>query len=545
MPLKEQNSPRSQWISNVSLLKDQLKDGKMVDNAKDSASKLSWNQLEAQLSKRTRDSSVAIANSRLPIHRLSNAAKRESIPVSPSNLNLIPHPHHRSKRVSTDNLSTISKRPTLNIPTSPKSKEILKQVHSGTAQMPNLPARQRPKSLTSNMKNDNNVAEAPSVTQGRSLMLQGDTASFQEITQTQKAFSQTTPAPNNKAKESVADDETIQSHLVKSDFVVVSEGFSNVESKGFSVPKVKSVNASTTTLKVDKMTNVKGSSETSKLGHQYDATIESRTVQGEPEKPCVSGPVTSTSMVHNGADSVTTEQATGSYANFKKKVPRPLREPAKTKGTLSWLRRALKPTESAAKRSVTSSSVSRAPSTCSAASMKEEEQLPSQDQCESIKEEKYFRPTTPLQLGLWLSELQKAIRIAQQEQVQQQRKQERKEERKPTAVVDACPPSPKNDDDSNQQGESVQDTEEDMYYKKNRDIGVYVDYSTFDDGDSVSSMDLLFRWLTCRDLNETDNNRGEEAITPPGTVIATESNVSDDISIDMDVRPTRRTFFSR
>ena len=126
-------------------------------------------------------------------------------------------------------------------------------------------------------------------------------------------------------------------------------------------------------------------------------------------------------------------------------------------------------------------------------------------------------------------------------------------------MVDALPPSPQQRkadttqfDAKNQPslvGDGTVGEGEDVYFHKNRDVGVYVDYSTFDDGDSVSSIELLFKWLTCRELNDTatvdNNSRQGTVMTPPGTVIATESNVSDDISIDLDARPTRRTFFSR
>jgi hypothetical protein len=178
--------------------------------------------------------------------------------------------------------------------------------------------------------------------------------------------------------------------------------------------------------------------------------------------------------------------------------------------------------------------------------------------------EKYFHPTTPLQLGLWLSEVQKAIRLAKQntDLPVHTKTIDNHVTTTPMRMVDALPSSPQPRTADNKVMAQTQHGDgtiytlgegEDVYYHKNRDIGAYVDYSTFDDGDSVSSIELLFKWLTCRDLNDTatiDNgsrhSRGDRtAMTPPGTVIATESNVSDELSIDLDAKPTRRTFFSR
>lgn len=79
------------------------------------------------------------------------------------------------------------------------------------------------------------------------------------------------------------------------------------------------------------------------------------------------------------------------------------------------------------------------------------------------------------------------------------------------------------------------------YYMQTQNQGVYVDYSTFDDGDSISSLDLLFKWLTCRDLTKDDRK-----VDHSGKVIGVGSaeNVGA-LSFDAEARTHRRTFISR
>jgi hypothetical protein len=78
------------------------------------------------------------------------------------------------------------------------------------------------------------------------------------------------------------------------------------------------------------------------------------------------------------------------------------------------------------------------------------------------------------------------------------------------------------------------------FYRHTRDTGVYVDYSTFDDGESISSIDLLFKWLMCRDLTAPDGpNRNGSTITTDDNV-----QVESDVSFDPEAQPRRRVLFS-
>jgi hypothetical protein len=83
------------------------------------------------------------------------------------------------------------------------------------------------------------------------------------------------------------------------------------------------------------------------------------------------------------------------------------------------------------------------------------------------------------------------------------------------------------------------------FYRHTRDTGVYVDYSTFDDGESISSIDLLFKWLMCRDLTLPAEGRGGHRNQTGGT-INTDDNVQveSDVSFDPEAQPRRRVLFS-
>ena len=64
------------------------------------------------------------------------------------------------------------------------------------------------------------------------------------------------------------------------------------------------------------------------------------------------------------------------------------------------------------------------------------------------------------------------------------------------------------------------------YYDEQQEVGLVMDYSSFDDdAESVSSIDLLFNWLSCREMPNEKlriDHRGK-------LVVATESLVSEDL----------------
>ena len=586
MPLKEQNSPRSQWISNVSLLKNQLKDGELVDSnkgRKDSkATNITWTELEAQLGKRMREKAATIPNTSTEV-TTTDRSKLPSIntnqqtvkpgnggnnPLSPTSgsLNLIPHPRHSPTRSNAINAplppgipSSPSKRPTLNIPFSPQAKDILKQVHNGTAHLPSIrspntgttsttatTSRSKPTTTkdpnTADLRTNTRTKNTPMDANGRNNSTQHEAAAAMKDSSLRgKANPPTpleTPTPVVANKE-----ETQESKHHRND----------TETTRFVKSPMKQQAPRTSTITTN--AEVEGSM-TREIANSIKPYGGAETVALE--------------------DQNRTETTEKKPKHHKNKIPRPETTTSKTKGSMSWLRSALKPNSRPTKRSIAMSTTAEVSILTSdsnltkSSSRHDGNSTSSKSNGKSVKAvKKYFRPTTPLQLGLWLSELQKAIRQAKLEhehQAVQQHNKSMENNNKNTApmrMVDALPQSPqqrvtgvKQIEHQNQQqvhGNGTINTVgegEDVYYHKNRDIGVYVDYSTFDDGDSVSSIELLFKWLTCRDLNDTGtvdhNHRGDGTVmTPPGTVIATESNVSDDLSIDLDARPTRRTFFSR
>ena len=589
MPLKEQNSPRSQWISNVSLLKNQLKDGELIESSKNQneskATKLTWNELEAQLGKRMREKARAAPsasarttttsttttdrskllpiNTTTPLKSVGGTNGSAINPLSPtsSTLNLIPHP--RSPTRSTSMNAPLppgipfspSKRPALNIPVSPRSQDVLKQVHSGTAQLQGGSTHRSPNTTgttaTTSRTKPATTKHSNFVDTKMASRNQNSPTDADGLYNTTVKHESNTVEPSSlrkKSKQQPPQETTVLTSIEES----IHESHHNGETP---------VEPQPTHITTDDI-------------HKVKASMNRETLNSI--KP------------YGGAESVVSVQqqktpaASQTRSNQNKnKVPRPETTTSKTKGSMSWLRRALKPNGSKpTKRSINMSNMTAVSIlTTDSVNTKSSSKnggysTSSKSNGKSIKTiEKYFHPTTPLQLGLWLSEVHKAIRLAKEgsnQQVQQRNTPiDHNSTSTPMLMVDALPSSSqqRNVDREDLQQQQQQQLRgdgtvntlggegEDVYYHKNRDIGVYVDYSTFDDGDSVSSIELLFKWLTCRDLNDAatmDNGsigrhyRGDGTVmTPPGTVIATESNVSDDLSIDLDARPTRRTFFSR
>jgi hypothetical protein len=579
MPLKEQNSPRSQWISNVSLLKNQLKDGELVEASKKQTPKISWNELEAQLGKRMRQTATATATATattatkgaLPnINTNVKSAGGDSDggggggnPFSPTSatLNLIPHPHHSPDRNSNARAAPLpsglpvstAKRPVLSIPTSPKSHEVLKQVHNGTAQLPN---RSTAGPVSSRMKAGRNGAGHVKVESNVAATRTG----------TPKVEADGARATHFHRKTGIESSWTTRSNAVAQE----SANEAKWMEKSMQVEIMKEIVNESKRRRYD--TNQSSKDSSNKIINVTDDVPTPTVATKSHEDPTKSMRILPDSVKpYSGAASVVSEQPphkgqSSAQNHPEHTVPRPAA--TKTKGSLSWLRRTLKPNSSKpSKRSVMVSDmtqVSLLTSDSNRTKTSKVRSTASSSSRESKKRavEKYFQPTTPLQLGLWLSELQKAIRVAKQELTPPKDTTTAtaalENNSKAMQVVDACPPSPgkrreeKRRMHKQQHHQQQQRTDgtvntleaEDVYYHKNRDVGVYVDYSTFDDGDSVSSVELLFRWLTCRELNDRAVHDGT-VMTPPGTVIATESNVSDDLSIDFEARPTRRTFFSR
>lgn len=75
------------------------------------------------------------------------------------------------------------------------------------------------------------------------------------------------------------------------------------------------------------------------------------------------------------------------------------------------------------------------------------------------------------------------------------------------------------------------------FYYEQREAGIVMDYSTFDDdAESVSSVQLLFNWLTCKDASDKMriDHRGK-------LVVATDSLLSDNLSWPDDEKKRTRT----
>jgi hypothetical protein len=499
LPLRDHNSPRSQWISNISLLKNQLRDGELVDSNTDLGTKLSWNELEAKLSKRMKDPSVVLSSSTtLPQKSPKNKHNGYS-PMSPNNLNLIRHPNHRSKQVPSSSQSIASwQRPTLKFPMPEKSKEVLKQVQVAKPRTHILPPDHLSPSPTKTTKGtvERGITLAFPTTPTKPILPQTESALDESSNKFQVGVSPAQIPSSDKRIPEVTS--IVRAHESR---------------QPSATPASKPLNDLPPKIKADRPTEM-----------SEDRVFRSADMKGQSDVPIVTSP----EFVASSAASASV--AIQSIASFALPNRKPRRE-RKPKGSLSWLRRALKSHDAAPKE--TASRVPHVASSCNV-SVKEDKTI--DDTLQTMSTEQYFKPTTPLQLGLWLTEIRKAIRLASHEQ--------HRKSISPRNIVDSTPDSPRSTEELKEDEKDDNDAE-DLYYKKNRDVGAYVDYSTFDDGDSVSSLELLFKWLTCRDLNDTDHKRNEGPMTPPGTVMATESNVSDDISIDLDVRPTRRTLFAR
>jgi hypothetical protein len=244
--------------------------------------------------------------------------------------------------------------------------------------------------------------------------------------------------------------------------------------------------------------------------------------------------------------------------------------PSKTKGKLSWLRMALTPSSAASRQHTPQQqrTLSRAASSGTTKSSKSSsDPIASHNTANDPVPQleappvRTLRYTTPLQLLLWLSAVKRAIEEARP--------------KPPTTEAEAAQPVPSargsepanaaaprshSHDSKEAAPEAVvmnkaQDSEQQPvegneqhpnYYHHTQDVGVYVDYSTFDDGESVSSIELLFQWLTCRELSDAKKRQPSSAASMMNrTVVATDSAFSDDLSMDMSVKPQRRTIFSR
>lgn len=137
--------------------------------------------------------------------------------------------------------------------------------------------------------------------------------------------------------------------------------------------------------------------------------------------------------------------------------------------------------------------------------------------------------TSPLQSQLWLGAVMNTIQRVEQQQ-------------------DKVPPSPIPNSPAGTPAATPAAVEAhhpaSNYYQNAQEYGVYVDYSTFDDGESISSIDLLFRWLTCRDL-DVARTKSLPTRNPEGMMLDDGHEVIDsDVSFDADAQPRRRILFS-
>lgn len=119
---------------------------------------------------------------------------------------------------------------------------------------------------------------------------------------------------------------------------------------------------------------------------------------------------------------------------------------------------------------------------------------------------RYTHETSPLQQQLWLAAIRQSMMEAQVAQSLLAEREAQKEE------------------PQDEEREPLQLTK---YYHEQREAGIVMDYSTFDeDAESVSSIELLFNWMSCREIGKDQmriDHRGK-------LVIATDSELSDALS---------------
>jgi hypothetical protein len=188
------------------------------------------------------------------------------------------------------------------------------------------------------------------------------------------------------------------------------------------------------------------------------------------------------------------------------------------KGKFRWLRRT-------ASKDISPSQIPPNEPT-STAPIEQHEQKESPQQREEVAPRKILQETTPLQMQLWIAVVRKSIVEAKTIEEQKVKKLVKiKEEEKLRA--------------------HGHEESTDHYFRKSHNTGVYVDYSTFDDGESVSSIDLLFKWLTCRELG-TEDKKKRTVVDAQGMVVAADSMTSETVSsLEEDARPRRRMLFTR
>lgn len=498
-PLLEQNvscpiSPRSHWVAKVSQLKLQQSQLKQQEELDVKSLRMSWNEVEANLNKKTRSPTPVQEDScaRDATQKLQSDSFKKKCPKAQSDDSMmrgaiLKGQSHVSKAVAKCERTQFGL--TQKLPQSSKHRKEKKTPETSTIQ---------------GEGHDENVCKPKTITS-----IQHDPSSRQSTSNIERESITKETAP--KAQEhSSATSETEQKgnrlrrKLAKTPKPTKGENISEPITDSPSMEKHDEINpqpgSSLSVTKKRTIISFVGRSETQSV------TSSSYAREAEAAKP---------ELVVGELNTVATVRAQKKSKNTVKR----------SKGTLLWLRRAL-----IAKDPIRSASLH------TSSSMTTNEKPPPQTPLETKKS---YSPTTPLQQLLWLSTAKRAIAEAQAP---------------PSTLSPSLPQLPSISPRSPRspvsptspiEAETVAVTEVESvsnYYHHTQDTGVYVDYSTFDDGDSVSSLEFLFKWLTCRELDEGRKPQCK----PPGTVIATESIVSDDeLSLDMEIKPRRRTLFSR
>lgn len=505
MPLTEKNgaplplSPKTKWVANVKELKQQQgSDGAKTMSRTSAAPNLSWNEIEAKMGKRMRD----LAS---PVVATSGTAP---VPFGANQPSTTPKP---KLHIPTDDKKRKSAPVVVNPPivetSARKTSKYAKARQDVTAPKTNNPDISR-KLVTAPIARDvpsDEVENIPSPTE-----LTPMTPSFQTAVSSAATPRKRSQKINDPVQENIA-------------------------------PEISSS---------EKMLRERSDDP----AHKYE--IQGIVAKAAPPKVYPTPPVMTflknSDAVHpNHTLSVVT---VGTPSRAAQKTSRSLTP--KSKGKLSWLRMALTPKDG--------NTPKQRPTISKAHSNTTSRSYETHSKDTTTLESTPYKPvagkfTTPLQQLLWLSAVQKCIKescppppapaapaldpsrdvdlappvltdqpITQKVSILTRLDNLAEAATGSSDIVDRTPDHP-------------------QYYNHTQDTGVYVDYSTFDDGDgeSVSSMELLFQWLTCRELSD-GTKKQSASVAPPGTVVATTNTVfSEELSIDMEAKPRRRTLFSR
>jgi hypothetical protein len=595
LPLQEKNgaasalSPRSQWVANVTQLKQHQGGSKSSAAVPSSpnATPVSWNELEAKLSKRMREPSPRDRNqpsATKPLSRTPTAPGTSSIPrlVIPKDDDRV----HAKRPAKTPNQETTKKAPRK---TSKRTKDP-PLVLPASKECSSESARRKTKSL---QDYDNEPPAAEGGEQPSPTELTPMTSTFQRPVAPPPppppppppTLHWNDPPPPPPPQHTVAQDAP---PMPVSEVVVTPRAVPNehafgggqeahasrdpqktIRSKTPRHPQQQQQQHDDEELHIDQQAQLLEQHERNLQKQQQQFSLETRanflSAVAQPNNSQVQAD-------HGGREPPLPDSRQTPSLVALKKSRQTATTPSKAKGKLSWLRMALTPSSAASRQHTPQQqqrTLSRAASSGTTKSSKSSSDPMASNNIANDPvpqlEAPPVRPlryTTPLQLLLWLSAVKKAIEEARP-------KPSAAEAAAPQPVPPAngepagkAPPRSHSHDskEANQKSEAqkattkvpdsgvpVEGTEQHPnYYHHTQDVGVYVDYSTFDDGESVSSIELLFQWLTCRELSDAKKRQPSSAASMMNrTVVATDSAFSDDLSMDMSVKPQRRTIFSR